>query len=239
MTDNTALASVDVLAYRSTFYDLLRRVFLWEFPLELFAELITTAKEGQGEDNFACPYEAALQSFLRAVPAKDMASIYREMKIEYTRLFIGPRHLPAPPYESVYRTPQKLMMQAPTIDVRLFYLRHGFQVTRLNQEPDDTIGVELEFMCALSAAALQAFSEGDQQKATQLLSAQLQFCNLHLCQWVPQFCADITGSTTSEFWRAIATCTRAFLEHDVSELESLKTELSEASKLTPTGGIAG
>ena len=239
MTDNTALAVVDILAYRSTFYDLLRRVFLWEFPLELFAELVTTAKEGQGENNPACPYEAALQSFLRTVPAEDTASIYREMKIEYTRLFIGPRHLPAPPYESVYRTPQKLMMQAPTIDVRTFYLRHGFQVTRLNQEPDDTIGVELEFMCALSAAALQAFSGRDRQKVIQLLSAQLEFCNLHLCRWVPQFCADIAGSTTSEFWRAVAACTRAFLEHDVSELENLKAEFSEASKVTPTGSIAG
>lgn len=236
--NNTATPVLaDVLAYRSTFYDLLRRVFLWEFPLELFAELVTTAKGEQTET--ACSYEAALQGFLRTVPADEVASIHREMKIEYTRLFIGPRHLPAPPYESVYRTPQKLMMQDTTIDVRAFYLRHGFQVVRLNQEPDDAIGAELEFMCALSAESLKAFQEGNQKKLAELLSSQLEFCKVHLRQWVPQFCADIIGNTTSEFWRAIATCTRDFLENEVSELEHLKAEVAALRKLAPTDVAAG
>jgi len=228
MNNTAAPVLADVLAYRCTFYDLLRRVFLWEFPLELFAELVTTAKGEQVD--VACSYEAALQSFLRTVPVDEMASIHREMKIEYTRLFIGPRHLPAPPYESVYRTSRKLMMQAPTIDVRSFYLRHGFQVVRLNQEPDDTIGVELEFMCALSAESLKVLQQGNQERLVELLSAQLEFCNLHLRQWIPQFCADIIGNTTSEFWRAIAVCTRDFLEQEVCDLEILKAQLVGAAE---------
>lgn len=236
MKDTAAPVLADVLAYRSTFYDLLRRVFLWEFPLELFAELVNSAKEEQGE--IACSYEAALQSYLRTVPPDEMASIHREMKIEYTRLFIGPRHLPTPPYESVYRTPQKLMMQDPTIDVRAFYLRHGFQVVRLNQEPDDTVGIEFEFMCWLSAESLKAFQQGNQKELAELLSSQVEFCNLHLCQWIPRFCADIIGNTTSEFWRAIAVCTRDFLENEVSELEKLKTEVAAAQKAVPPDVVA-
>ena len=236
MNNTAAPLFADVLACRSTFYDLLRRVFLWEFPLELFAELVTTAKGEQGD--VACSYEAALQSFLRTVPPDETASIYHEMKIEYTRLFIGPRHLPAPPYESVYRTPQKLMMQDPTIDVRAFYLRHGFQVVRLNQEPDDTIGIELEFMCSLSAESLKAFQQGNQERLAKLLSSQLEFCNLHLRQWVPQFCADIIGNTTSEFWRAIAICMRDFLENEVPELEDLKMEVAAGQMQGPTDVFA-
>ena len=226
MNDALGMDLANVLEYRSTFYDLLRRVYLWEFPLELFSELVTTAKEGQNEGDPGCSYEAALHSFLRTVPSEELSATHQEMKIEYTRLFIGPRHLPAPPYESVYRTPQKLMMQGPTIDVRSFYSLCGFQVNRINQEPDDAIGVELEFMCALSAASVEALRQGKQSKLVQLVSAQTEFCHLHLSEWVPQFCADILSNTTSDFWRAIATCTRSFIEQDLSDLKHLKTQLA-------------
>lgn len=215
----------DVLAYRQSVYDLLRRIFLWEMPLELFAELVATAKKEPDENELTGPSEAALKNSLREVSVDNIPATHRDIQIEYTRLFLGPRHLPAPPYESVYRSPQGLMMQDSTMEVRSLYLKNGFRVARINQEPDDSIGIELEFMCALSRETSDAYLSQDKAKLERLVSTQLEFCELHLSKWVPQFCADIIDNTQFEFWKGVASLTRCFLEQDAVELDRLKNLL--------------
>ena len=215
----------DVLAYRSSYYDLFRRIFLWELPLELFKELVEAAKEEQDGGDLNCSHDAALKSFLKKVPTDHVTAVYRDIQIEYTRLFLGPHHLPAPPYESVYRSPQKLMMQDVTMEVRSIYLNNGFRVARLNQEPDDTIGIELEFMCALSNSSMRAFDDQDCARLRKLVSVQREFCDLHLCRWVPQFCGDILKDTKSDFWKSVAVSIRSFLEQDIVELSDLMKHL--------------
>jgi putative dimethyl sulfoxide reductase chaperone len=212
----------DVLAYRYSVYDLLRRIFLWQFPLDLFTELVEASK-GEQDENSSSP-EASFRNYLRGLPTNNLGEISREIHIEYTRLFVGPRHLPAPPYESVYRSPDKLMMQGQTIDVRSFYAKNGFQVVRLNQEPDDMIGIELEFMCALSKASMDALMEEDRPRLVELVDTQSQFCDLHLMKWVPNFCQDIIDDSTSEFWKEVAVLARNFLDVETSELTELLTQ---------------
>jgi len=211
----------EMLAYRFRFYDLLRRIFLWKLPPGLFSELVSAANQENDETSSECAHEAALKGALKGVLADQLMSYYRDIEIEYTRLFLGPRHLPAPPYESVYRSPQKLMMQDVTIDVRSTYRDNGFQVSNLNQEPDDTIGIELEFMCALSGASVDAYGANDTKKLARLLATQREFCDLHLSKWVPQFCDDIARSTQSGFWKGVAQCTREFVQQELVELETL------------------
>lgn len=228
-------AVADVLAYRQSFYDLLRRIFLWEVPPELFSELVLAAKGERDREDLACSHESSLKNFLKEVSADDMSAVYRDINIEYTRLFLGPRHLPAPPYESVYRSPQRLMMQDSTMEVRSIYSKNGFRVVRLNQEPDDSIGIELEFMCALSSESIKAFLAHDQEKLARLISTQLEFCDLHLLRWVPQFCGDIISNTCSEFWKSIGDCTKSFLEQDFTELGKLR-ELLDTSAASNHAG---
>jgi TorA maturation chaperone TorD len=231
MNKESGTAIADTLAYRHSFYDLLRRIFLWEIPPELFIELVEAAKGEQEPIDSACSHEVALKKSLREVSANDLPAIYQELQIEYTRLFLGPRHRPAPPYESVYRSPQKLMMQDVTMEVRSFYAKHGFEVARLNQEPDDTIGFELEFMCALSGATMKAYIENDRAQLGRLVSTQREFCDLHLNQWIPQFCEDIITNTHSDIWKSIAICTRSFIEQDAADLNRLANEMPAECKL--------
>lgn len=215
----------EMLAYRHSVYDLLRRVFLWQFPLELFEDIV---KASRGELNDPSSPEAPLKAYLSSLPAERLEEVHREIHIEYTRLFIGPHHLPAPPYESVYRNPKRLMMQDETIDVRLFYAKNGFRVTRISQEPDDTIGIELEFMLAMSKASLDAFSANDRSRLSGVLATQMQFWELHLSKWVPNFCQDIIENSSSEFWKRIAAFTRGFLEEDAAGLLALREDLERS-----------
>lgn len=219
------------LAYRHSVYDLLRRIFLWKFPLELFAELVETAKAGSSrEGNGSCP-DATLRGFLKTLATESLPYFHRDFHIAYTSLFVGPYHLPAPPYESVYTSPGKLLMQDEAVDVRAAYARNGFQVASVHGAPDDSIGIELEFMCALNKDCFDALREKDHAKALALLSAQQEFCDRHLLKWIPKFCCDIAANSTSQFWQIVAVFTREFVQEEpavLSVLMNMVTALAEA-----------
>lgn len=114
------------------------------------------------------------------------------------------------------------------MEVRAIYQKNGFRVTKVGQQPDDTFGIELEFMCALSNRCIRALALQDYPGLEALMRVQRDFCELHLCQWVPQFCEDITNDTKSEFWKSVAQSTRSFLEQDVVELNDLMNQLQTA-----------
>lgn len=128
------------------------------------------------------------------------------------------------------------------MEVRSFYVKNGFQVTRINQVPDDMIGIELEFMCALSAASINAFLDKDWKRLAQLVSTQREFCDLHLAKWVPQFCQDIANDTRADFWKSVAVSTTSFIERDVSDLNKLLDVLEkppeEGKAVDEAGAIA-
>lgn len=235
MNSNCGRSMEDVLAYRYSVYDLLRRIFLWQFPLELLMDLAKASQGEQSGETPVCSPEAPFRAYLKSLPADGLEELHRELHIEFTRLFVGPHHLPAPPYESVYRNPNRLMMQDETIDVRLFYAKNGFRVTRISQQPDDTIGIELEFMLAMSKASLDALSGNDHSKLAALIATQWQFCEEHLTKWVPKFCQDIIENSTSEFWKSVAAFTRSFLEEDVSGLRALSENREPSADRTSAG----
>ncbi|MBZ5721466.1 MAG: molecular chaperone TorD family protein [Acidobacteriia bacterium] len=230
MQSESTRAAGDILAYRYSVYDLLRRIFLWEVPLEFFAELVKASQAELAGETCSSSAEGPLKNYLNGLPPDDLSEIHREIHIEYTRLFIGPKHLPAPPYESVYRSPGRLMMQDETINVRSLYAKHGFRVTRMNREPDDTVGIELEFMCALSKASLDALQEGDTRRVVEFVSAQREFCELHLSKWMPEFCGDIIGNSTHPFWKSVAEFTQRFLEEDAAEMNAVLEQLGRSCK---------
>jgi putative dimethyl sulfoxide reductase chaperone len=216
--------------YRYSVYDLLRRIFLWEFPLELFKEVIETAKAESSSEETEYPAEAKFRAFVKTLDSGGLADLHRELHIEYTRLFVGPRKLPAPPYESVYRSPDKLLMQDETFDVRAAYARSGFQVAKSHNVPDDSIGIELEFMCVLNKTCIDAFNEQNYSKALMLASAQKEFCDNHLLKWIPEFCDDIAAKSTSQFWQNVAVFTREYVQEEPTMIGNIMDTLTELAE---------
>ncbi|HYF92440.1 MAG TPA: molecular chaperone TorD family protein [Symbiobacteriaceae bacterium] len=114
---------------------------------------------------------------------------------EFHRLFVGPGALVAPPYESVYLSTEKVLMQAETLAVREFYRSYGKELAPDHREPDDFLAFELEFY-----AYLQTQVHG--------LEAMQRFCTEHLERWVPTFCERVITATRSPFYRSLAEITR-------------------------------
>ena len=124
---------------------------------------------------------------------------------EYTRLFIGPYKLPSPPWESVYASPRRLMMQEPSDEVRCFYNEAGLTMNNPDIMPDH-VGAELNFL-----AVLYEKMESDPPKRTYYVQMGERFLNEHLRRWIPRFTYDVEISTESSFYKTLARLTRGLI----------------------------
>ena len=139
-----------------------------------------------------------------------------KVRSEYTRLFIGPTKLPAPPWESVYVTKDRLIFQESTLKVRQCYLKYNFVPINYRSEPDDHIALELDFMFNLSNLAVSAFNNENPNEARDILLDQKAFLEEHLLVWVPQFVSDLEAATSHPLYSGMASILIEFLKADLT-----------------------
>ncbi|NTV49579.1 MAG: molecular chaperone TorD family protein [Geobacteraceae bacterium] len=159
-------------------------------------------------------------------PARQMASycsasMPEEQLVEYSRLFLGPFKLVAPPYGSVWLDASKIVMGASTARVAAFYDNCGLRLADDFHELPDHIAVELEFMSFLAFKGREAAMAGDNIEAGRLSAVQQEFLDNFLLPWLGQFTASIVEDGESPLYQAIAHCTSAFVTEDMARLLSL------------------
>ena len=214
-------AAGTVLANRCFLYRYLWRAFAAEpddaqfHPTALYEErsnrrsLITEAMRGEG---------ARLQDAI----AEAVASGPDGLCSAYTKLFIGPAKLPAPPWESVYATGEPLLFQESTLAVRDAYRRAGYAAAGSPHEADDHLAVELDFMATLAADASAAFEAGDEERCADLLAVQRDFLREHLLTWVGAFAERLAGSAgDGAFYPRFAELAALVCARDADVLEEL------------------
>ncbi len=143
-----------------------------------------------------------------------------ELQDDYTRLFVGPGKVIAPPWESVQLGKERLTFQEQTLEVRGWYRRFGLQSEKLYHEPDDHIGLEMAFLAHLAQRGLLSIEQGNQAELEQSLQAQREFIEQHLGKWAPAFCEEVFQKAATPFYRGLALLARGAL-----------TELGETLKV--------
>lgn len=136
---------------------------------------------------------------------------FKALKDDYLHLFIGLGKVLAPMWESVYFSEKRLMFQEATLQVREWYARFGVQAERINNEPDDHIGLEMLFVAHLASLALQAIEQNDQNKLNEALQAQRDFLSQHLLRWGPVWAKLVKQNANTDFYRGIAHLTHGSL----------------------------
>lgn len=144
-----------------------------------------------------------------------------ELKSEYNRLFIGPGHLPAPPWESVYLSKEKIIFDEHTLAVRDFYKRWKVAPTRINKEPDDHIGFELEFMAILISKSIRALEKGNMEELKDVIKGQVEFLDKHPLVWIDEFSNKLTNSTVEPFYKGIGLFLLEYTKMDRELLEDI------------------
>ncbi len=150
-----------------------------------------------------------LRDFVTKQQGRDPQDVLRELKVEYTRLFIGPGAAHAPPYESVYRDRDPAsgmaIVQGPSAaSVEAAYRQHGLGRHPSHRDLPDHVATELEFMYFLCSREQEAWEKGESRTAKELRRAQQNFLEEHLARWLPEFCGRVQNAAPVNLYLALA-----------------------------------
>ncbi len=141
---------------------------------------------------------------------------------DYHNLFVGPGKLLAPPWESVYRSPDHLLFDNHTLQVRHEYRRFGMPIPHLYSEPEDHLGLELRFVAHLSQLGLAALDQNRPEVLDAVTGEISSFLNEHLLSWAPYCLNLVIEKATSDYYRGCAHLTLGCLAH-TNEVVRLET----------------
>ena len=136
------------------------------------------------------------------------------LKVDYSKLFIGPYNLLAAPYGSLYLEAGRQIMGESTIAVRKIYQKSGLDIDKTFKGPPDHISAELEFMYFLIFKEIESFSSSETDMAIGIIQRQKSFLERHLLIWVPQFTSNIIEHAETKFYLNLAKATEAFLNEN-------------------------
>ena len=143
------------------------------------------------------------------------------LSLDFSRLFLGPYKLHAPPYGSVYLDGERQIMGKSTLEVRNKYREAGLDISTDFRNPPDHIAAELEFMYFLIFKQVEAIRNSDIETTLNFIEKQRAFLREHLGAWVFDF-ADITEEKAeTDFYKNLARATKTFIEQNFDELSDL------------------
>ncbi len=156
-----------------------------------------------------------------------------ELKVDYTRLFVGPYTLLAPPYGSVYLEPECRMMGNSTMDVVKRYHQSGLAVAEGFKDAPDHIAAELEYMHFLIFKAMEAANKDDIECVILCLLNQQSFLADHLGAWIHEFAVNVTENAKTSFYQNLARATKTFVKDDFHILSTIVTSLLSNPEQSP------
>lgn len=199
-----------LLLNRCSMYSFLARVYRVEADEGLLDQIAAMDLETDvGVPEIRQGYQM-LRSYLDA----RQATTVTDLAVDYARVFLGAGQGEkdgAYPYESVYTSPERLVMQDARDQVLELYRKEGLGPSEGMLEPEDHLSLELEFMAYLSKRAADALQAGDREGALMAIEKQQEFLENHLLSWVPAFCEDVQRLSREPFYQAFARITAGYL----------------------------
>jgi len=136
--------------------------------------------------------------------------------LDYTRLFLGPTHIIAKPYGSVWLEGQNSLMVKSTIEVLELYKEGGFEMDEGFRELPDHIAAELEFLYLLIYRANEAHRNGDPEALEAKLALRRRFLDAHLGRWIGPFAAAVRAGAQCVFYRQLAELSDRFVRMEAA-----------------------
>ena len=115
---------------------------------------------------------------------------------EYRRLFVGPGHLPAPPWGSVYTDRECVVFGESTLALRAWMRAVGVERLADERTPEDHIGLMLALLSFLAAERSELVDD---------------YLRDHLLTWAPHYLEAMEEAAEQPFYAGLARLTRLTL----------------------------
>ncbi len=156
---------------------------------------------------------------------EDAGASREELEIEYTRLFVTAYpSTPCPPYESFFRSQEKMLMREVAIEVKDLYSKFGVGLSEKFNEPPDHIATELEFMYFLSSKETENRRKGLLKEVRVLIENECEVLGSHLMNWFPTFKDCVKKHSRIPFYKNLVDFTHEFVSRDLSFIKFLLKE---------------
>lgn len=209
-----------IMDQRANTYMLLSRLYLKEIDEPLLHELHDMVFPMNTGDGDVDEGYLLIATYLSNLWTESLT----ELAVDYARSFLGngvDAFAAAYPYESVYTSEKRLLMQDARDEVLAIYRSFGIEKQKDWGEGEDHIALELEFMRVLCERTSKALRAGDADEAARLLLAQRNFMHDHLVTWVPMMTADLRRFTQTRMYEGLACLTDGFLRTDYAMLQDI------------------
>ena len=222
---NPQLEVEELARLRGTFYHLLSKCF-FQADEELVSSLLNGSLVqmfkmtlGNLDDEKVTHAIEIVERYTKKCNGNSLSDVIREMNIEYNRLFVGPGHLPSPPYESVYLTIDEdnkdgIVLGDSALDAKYQYLSAGISLPEDFTDLPDHIGVELDFMSYLCFEESSKIQEGDDEGLCDVVNKQYDFITNHLDNWISSFTDAVVNSTELDFYKGLVQITEFWIRND-------------------------
>lgn len=168
----------------------------------------------------------------------------QELAVDYARVFLGAGsydRILAPPYESVFTSEERILMQDARDGAVTYYRRAGLDLPADNTTPEDHLGFELQFAAALADNANEALAADDGETFAEVVSLARSFFVHHQQNWLPALCEAIDEFAETDFYRGVAQMTRGYVESESSFFDEVASVLSlgdEVDEILPAWDVA-
>ena len=134
------------------------------------------------------------------------------IRADHARLYGYTAVATVSPYESVHRGRDGLVFDEQTLQVRDAYRSISLRAPQYNREPDDHIGLELDFMAQSCVKALDALGLESVSDAQRYVAVGQTFFAEHLTQWAPDMLDKATAMADTQFMKGICQLTVGAME---------------------------
>lgn len=222
MPNDTQIDLISLMQARASTYGMLARLYRKEIDEKTLDELQSMRfPTATGNEKVDAGYRL-LYDYLRL--AWDDSLL--ELSIDYVRTFIGHGvngYSAAYPYESVYTSERRLMMQEARAEV-LQVFRDNHMKRQGWNDCEDHIAIELEFMQRMCLRTADDLQNKEEEAAIAKLVTQRDFARDHLLNWMPMLTYDMDKFAQTDFYKGLAKLSMGYVEEDMG----LLTELLES-----------
>lgn len=187
--------------------------------------------QGQAEIDEGLIFLAQWAAYARELPLQDVAD---ELAVEWLKLLVGIGTPLAAPWASYYLEREPVVLSKWTLEVREWYARYGLMLEKKNNEPDDHLGLMLQFLSMLASKECEALKVEDTETALRHYGEQREFAHRFINPWVGVWQQRVSDAKVGDYYKGLALVAVGMLSlyRDVSIASALDEREAGASNRT-------